>query len=89
MSLSKSFQKDIVKSIANRESGFNYDSKHRVYRLYKEYNEFEEMSLDSKHNRMKKSTNLLNIFKNLKLKNPKTQLKKERIRKNVDELYEM
>ena len=88
MSLSKSFKKDNVKNIANRESDFNYDSKHSFYRFYKEYNEFEEMSLDSKYNKMKKFTNLLNIFQNLKPKNPKTQLKKERIMKNVDELYE-
>ena len=45
------------------------------------------MSLDSKYNLMKKITNLLNIFKNLKPNNPKTQLKKERIMENVDELY--
>ena len=88
MSLSKSFKKDNVKNIANRESDFNYDSKHSFYRFYKEYNEFDEMSLDSKYNKMKKFTNLLNIFQNHKPKNPKTQLKKERIMKNVDELYE-
>ena len=87
MSLSKSFKKDNVKNIANRESDFNYDSKHSFYRFYKEYNEFEEMSLDSKYNKMKKFINLT-IFKNLKQKTPKTQLKKERIMKNVDELYE-
>ena len=46
------------------------------------------MSLDSKYNKMKKFTNFLNIFQNHKPKNPKTQLKKERIMKNVDELYE-
>ena len=46
------------------------------------------MSVDSKYNQMQKSTNLFTIFKNLKLKNSKTQLKKERIMKNVDELYE-
>ena len=45
------------------------------------------MSLDCKYNKMKKFTNLLTIFKNLKPKNPKTRLKKERIMKNVDELY--
>ena len=88
MSLSKSFKKDNVKNIANRESNFNYDSKHSFYRFYKEYNEFEEMSLGPKHNKMKKFTNLLTNFKNLKPKNPKTQLKKERIMKNVDKLYE-
>ena len=86
MSLSKSF-KDNVKNIANKESDFNYDSKHSICRFYKEYNKFEEMSLGSKYNKMKKFTNLLTIFKNLKPKNPKTRLKKERIMKNVDELY--
>ena len=88
MSLSKSFKKDNVKNIANRESDFNYDSKHSFYRFYKEYNGFEEMSLDSKCSKMKKLTNVLTNFKNLKPKNPKAQLKKERIMKNVDELYE-
>ena len=88
MSLSKSFKKDNVKNIANRESDFNYESKYSFYRLYKEYNEFEEMSLDSKYNKMKKFTNLLTNFKNLKPKKPEMQLKKERIMKNADELYE-
>ena len=46
------------------------------------------MSLDSKHNKMKKWTNLLTIFKSRKPKNSKTQLKKEQIMKNVDEIYE-
>ena len=88
MSLSKSFKKDNVKNIANRESDFNYDSKHSFYRFYKEYNEFEEMSLDSKYNKMKKFTNLLTNFKNLKPRKLKTQLKKEQIIKNVNEPYE-
>ena len=43
------------------------------------------MSLDSKYNKMKKFTNLLTNFKP---KNPKMQLKKETIMRNVDELYE-
>ena len=55
MSLSKSFKKYNVKNIWNRESDFNYDSKHSFYRFYKEYNEFEAMSLDSKYNKMKKN----------------------------------
>ena len=84
----KSFRKRNVKNIANRESDFNYDSKHSFHRFYKEYNEFEEMSLDSKYNTMKTNTNLLNIFKNLKPKIPKSQFKKERIMENVDKLYE-
>ena len=46
------------------------------------------MSLDSKYNRKKEFNKLLIKFKALKPKNPKTQLKKERIMKNVDKLYE-
>ena len=88
MSLSKSFKKDNVKNIANRESDFNYDGKYKFYRFYKQYDEFEEMSLDSKHNKMKEFKRLLNNFKNLKLKKQETQLKKERIMKKVDELHE-
>ena len=84
----KSFRTDNVKNIANRESDFNYDSKHSFYRFYKVYNECEEMSLDSKYNKMKKFTNHLTAFKNLKPKIPKTQFKKERVIKIVDKLYE-
>ena len=46
------------------------------------------MSLDSKYNKMKKFTNLLTNFKNLKPRKLKTQLKKEQIIKNVNEPYE-
>ena len=46
------------------------------------------MSLDSKYNKMNKFTNLLTKVKNLKPKKLETQLKKERIMKNVDKLYE-
>ena len=53
MSLSKSFKKDIVKNIANRENNFNYDGKYKFCRVYKQHDEFEEMPLDSKHNKMK------------------------------------
>ena len=68
MSLSKSFKKDNVRNIANKESDFNYDSKYKFYRFYKQCDEFEEMSLDSKlDNKMKEFTKLLNNFKNLKL----------------------
>ena len=75
MSLSKSsFKKDNVKDIANRESDFNYDSKHSFYRFYKEYKEFEKMPLDSKYKKMRKFTNLPTIFKNLKSKNSKAKL---------------
>ena len=67
MSLSKSLKKDNVRNIANKESDFNYDSKYKFYRFYKQCDEFEEMSLDSKHNKMKEFRKLLNNFKNLKL----------------------
>ena len=46
------------------------------------------MSLNSKYNKMKKITSLLTNFKNLKLNKTEMQLKKERVMKNVDELYE-
>ena len=46
------------------------------------------MSLDSKHNKMKEFKRLLNNFKNLKLIKQEMQLKKERIMKNVEDLYE-
>ena len=79
MSLGKSFKKDNVKNIANRESDFNYDSNYKFYKFYKQYDEFEEMSLDSKYNRIKEFNKLLTNFKDLRLKNPKTQLKKEEL----------
>ena len=63
MSLSKSFKKDNVKNIANRESDFNYDSNCKFYKFYKGYDEFEEMSLDSKYNRMKEFNKFLISFK--------------------------
>ena len=63
MSLSKSFKKDYVKNIANKESDFNYDSKYIFYRFYKEYDEFEEISLNSKHNKMKEFKSFLRILK--------------------------
>ena len=52
------------------------------------FEEFEEMSLYSKHNRIKEFNKLLIKLKALKSRNSKTQLKKERIMKNVGELYE-
>ena len=88
MSLSKSFKKGTVKNIAKSESDFNHDSNYKFYKFYKGYDEFEEMSLDSKYNIIKEFNKLLIKFKALKFKNPKTLLKKKRIMKNVDELYE-
>ena len=89
MSVSKSFNKDNnVKNIAKSESDFNYDSNYKFYKFYKGYDEFEEMSLDFKQNKIKEFNKKLNKFKVLKPIKPETQLKKERIMKNVDELYE-
>ena len=47
----------------------------------KGYDEFEEMSLDSKLNRIKEFNKLLTNFKDLRLKKPKTQLKKTSLQK--------
>ena len=46
------------------------------------------MSLDFKHKKMKEFERLPNNFKNLIPTKEETQLKKERIMKNVDKLYE-
>ena len=88
MSLSKSFKKDNVKNIENKESDFNYDSNYKFYKFYKQYDEFEKMSLDSKYNRINEFNKLFIKFKSLRPEKPETQLKKERIMKNVYELYE-
>ena len=87
MSLSKSFEKDNAEDIAKSDSDFNYDHKYSFHKFYKGYDEFKEMPLDSKYNRMKRFNKLLTNFEALKPKNPKMQLKKERIMKNVDENY--
>ena len=88
MSLSKSFKKDNVKNIAKCKRDFDYGSNHEFYKFYKGYDEFEEMSLDSKYNRIKEFNKLLIKFKSPRHKKAETQLKKERIMENVDELYE-
>ena len=88
MTLSKSFKKDVVKNIANKESDFNYDGKYKFYIFYKHYDEFEEILLDFKNNKMKEFRRLLNKFKNLIPMKQETQLKKKRIMTNVDKLYE-
>ena len=87
MSLSKSFKKDIVKNIAKSETDLNHDVNYKFYKFYKQYDEFEEMSLDSKHNKIKEFNKKLNKIKVLKSIKSETQLKKDRIMKNVDQLY--
>ena len=71
MSLGKSFKKDNVKNIVNRESDFNYDSNYKFYKFYKQHDEFEEMSLDSKYNRIKEFNKLLIKCKAFKPKKKK------------------
>ena len=61
---------------------------YRFYKFYKRYDEFEEMPLDSKYNWIKEFSKFLSNFKNLRPKNSKTQLKNERIMRNVNKLYE-
>ena len=87
LSFSKAFEKDKAKSGAKSESDFNYDSNHKFYGFYKGCDECEEMSLDSKYNKLKKINEHLIHFKSVKPKNEKMRLKKERIMKNVVELY--
>ena len=87
MSFSKAFEKDKSKSGARSQSDFNYDKKHALYKFYKGYDEFEEMSLHSKYNRMKKFNKLLTSFQAARTKNPKTQLKKERLMENIEKFY--
>ena len=87
MSLSKAFKKDNVKDIVNRESDFNNDGQYKFYRFFKQHDEFEEVSLDSKDNKMKEFKRLLNNFQVFKQLKQETQLKKEQIMKNFDELF--
>ena len=88
MSLSKSFKKDNVKNIAKSKSNFNYDGNLNFFKFYKVYHELEEMSLDSKLKKMKEFNKLIIKFKALRPKRLETQLKKEPIMKNVEEIYE-
>ena len=88
MTFNKAFKKHEAKSNAKNKSDFIYDSNHAFYRFYKEYDEFKEMSLDSKYNRMEEVNKLLITFKSVKTKKKNgTRLKKDRIMKNIDELY--
>ena len=87
MSLSKSSKKNNVKNIANRESNFNYDGKYKFYRFTNSMVNLKRFQI--KHNKMKEFKKLLNNFKSLRPIKQETQLKKERIMENVDELYEL
>ena len=87
ISLNKAFKQSEVKSVTKNKSDFDYDSNHAFFRFYKGYEEFKEISLDSKYNWMKEFNKLFLNFKSVETKKSETQLKKERIMKNVDELY--
>ena len=88
MSLSKAFKKNEVKSVAKTKCDFNYDSKYAFYRFYKGYGEFKKCHwILSTIIRWKNLINFLLALKVLKQKKTETQLKKERIMKNVDDLY--
>ena len=87
MSLSKAFKKDEVKSVAKRKSDFNYDSNHPCFEFSKRIDEFKDMSLGSKYTIMKNYNKRLFKFKNVKPRKSETWLKKERIIKNVEEVY--
>ena len=87
MSLSKVFLKDEVKSVTKIMIDFNSDSNHAFYRFYKGYDEFKRISTESKYDKLKDFNKLLINFKSFKTRKTETQLKKERIMKNVDELY--
>ena len=81
-------KKNSAKSGAKSKSDFNYDSNYKFYKFFKGYDEFKEMPLDSNYNRIKEFNKLLTNIKTLRPKKPKTQLKNERIIKNVVEFYE-
>ena len=61
-------KKGRIESAAKCMSDFNYNKKHAFDIFYNAYNEFKEMSLDSKHNRMKEFNKRLIGFKAVKTK---------------------
>ena len=87
MYLVKLLKKDEVKSVAKSKSDFNYDSNHTFFEFYKRIDEFKDMSLGSKYTIMKNYNKRLFKFKNVKPRKSETWLKKERIIKNVEEVY--
>ena len=84
MSLSKAFKKDEVKSFAKSKSD---DSNHNFFEFCKRNDEFKDISLGSKYPIMKSFNKRLIKFKNVKPTKSETQLKKEGIIKNVEEVY--
>ena len=69
----------MLKILRSCKRDFDYGSNHEFYKFYKGYDEFEEMSLDSKHNRIKEFNNLLLNLKLLSRKKQKRNLKKSEL----------
>ena len=87
MSLSKSSKKNNVKNIAKGERVI------LIMMVSINFTDFTNSMVNLKrfqikHNKMKEFKRLLNNFKSLRPIKQETQLKKERIMENVDELYE-
>ena len=87
MMLNEAFKNEEVKGVAKSKSDFNYDSNHTFFEFYKRIDEFKDMSLGSKYTIMKNYNKRLFKFKNVKPRKSETWLKKERIIKNVEEVY--
>ena len=87
MMLNEAFKNEEVKGVAKSKSDFNYDSNHTFFEFYKRIDEFKDMSLGSKYTIMKNYNKRLIKFKNVKPRKSETWLKKERIIKNVEEVY--
>ena len=87
MSLSKTFKEDEIKKVAKSKGDFSYDCNHTFFEFYKRTDEFKDMSLGSKYTITKNFHKRLTKFQNIKPTKSETQLKKERIIKNVEEVY--
>ena len=70
-----------------KTSDFNYDSRYTFYRFDRDFKKFKRMSLGSKYGELKEFYKLLSDFKNNKLLTTETKDRKERIMKNVNQLY--
>ena len=87
MTLNEAFKKDEVKGVAKSKSDLNYDSNHTFFEFSKKTDELKDMLLGSKYTIMKNFNKRLIKFKNVKPIKLETRLKKERIIKNIEEVY--
>ena len=87
MTLNEAFKKDEVKGVAKSKSDLNYDSNHTFFEFSKKDDELKYMLLGSKYTIMKNFNKRLIKFKNVKPIKLETRLKKERIIKNIEEVY--